>query len=62
MDEGTEICKHPADFTLFEIGEYDGATGVMIQSKESVALGNGLEFKSRATNAQVADLKKVGAL
>lgn len=37
------IGKHPEDFHLFEIGEYDDQTG-MVQSCTPVSLGCAIEF------------------
>lgn len=44
-DPSTEIGKYPADFTLFEIGEFDETTGVLIPRKQGILdLGNGLAY------------------
>lgn len=37
--------KHPADFTLFEIGEFDDNTGRVKQYEVNSSLGTALEFK-----------------
>lgn len=43
-DPQTQFNKYPADFTLFEIGEYDELTGQIIPSNK-IALGNAIEYK-----------------
>lgn len=32
-DKTTEIARHPEDFTMFHIGEYDDSTGQVTQMK-----------------------------
>lgn len=44
-DEKTQFYKHPEDFTLFEIGEYDDASGVYSMHESKVSCGTALEFK-----------------
>lgn len=46
-DPNTEIYKYPADFTLFEIGEWDNLSGVVSMYSSKVNLGTALEFVSR---------------
>lgn len=36
--------KHPEDYTLFLIGEYDDLTGELIKESAPVSLGNGVTF------------------
>lgn len=45
-DEKSNIGKHPADYTLFELGEYDNLTGQISQYEAKIALGTGIEFKT----------------
>lgn len=40
-----QFKKWPADYTLFELGEYDELTGVITPLKAIKSLGNGLDFK-----------------
>lgn len=47
LDEKTQIAKHPEDFTLFEIGEFDDSNGEYRMLNAKVSLGNALELKSR---------------
>lgn len=44
-DKQTQFNKHPEDFTLFEIGEYNDDNGILIPHQALVSLGNALEFK-----------------
>ena len=44
-NESSQIGKHPADFTLFYIGEYDDHTASFDLEKTKIALGTALEFK-----------------
>lgn len=41
----TNFSKWPADFVLFELGEYNEETGVITPLDAPKALGNGLDFK-----------------
>jgi hypothetical protein len=43
--EENNISKHPDQFTLFQIGEFDDTSG-KIDSIDPKSLGNGLEFKN----------------
>jgi len=44
-DPETQFCRHPADFTFFELGEYDQLSGTFEQHKAKVSLGVAVEFK-----------------
>lgn len=46
-DESTTFNKHPQDYTLFEVGEYDDSTGSLIPHDRNVSLGNLVEYKER---------------
>lgn len=39
------FAKHPADYTLFEVGEYDDTTGKLTPLTAYINLGTALEFK-----------------
>jgi hypothetical protein len=44
-DQENEIGKYPADFTLFEVGEFDQVEGKLIPRAGGILeLGNGLAF------------------
>lgn len=44
-DPSTQFNKHPEDFTLFEIGEYDDQSGKVQNLPTANALGLALEYK-----------------
>lgn len=43
-DVTTQLGKHPEDFTLFEVGEYDNSTGKYSQKDAHKSLGCAVEF------------------
>lgn len=43
-DSASEIGKYPADFTLFELGEYDDSNGSFNLHSTPVSLGIAQEF------------------
>lgn len=45
-EPNSPFYKHPADFTLFEIGEYDDATAKITSAQALQSLGTALEFKN----------------
>lgn len=49
-DLTSQIGKHPADFTLFEIGEYDDTEGEYTMHQSKVNCGNALEFQKPTEN------------
>jgi alkyl hydroperoxide reductase subunit AhpC len=42
------ISQHPADFTLFEVGEFDPVTGEITLYDSKVSVANGLDVKVEA--------------
>lgn len=52
---------HPEDFTLFEIAEYDDATGNYTMHEAKIALGVATEFKKQLemTDVRQMSLKSV---
>lgn len=44
-DDKSRISKHPADFTLFEVGEYDDLTGKFTSYASNISIHNALELK-----------------
>lgn len=44
QDPDSMLCKHPEDFHLFHIGNFDDHSCVLT-SQEPVALGNALQYK-----------------
>lgn len=49
-DENIDIGKHPQDFTLFEIGEYDDERGIYTMHEAKQNLGVAIEFKKGDRN------------
>jgi len=43
-DENTDFHKHAADYTLFEIGEWDEITGILSSTDAKIPLGTAIEF------------------
>lgn len=60
-DPQTSFCRHPADYTLFEIGEYDESSGLLKPHSVHVSCGVAVEFK-RAPAEQVPMFKEQGAI
>lgn len=50
-DEKTQFSRHPTDFTLFEIGEYDDSTATISNHAANVSLGTAIEFKNKPQEA-----------
>jgi len=46
-DKTTSFSKHPADYTLFHLGEYDDQTGTFENFHTPVSLGTGLEATAK---------------
>lgn len=44
QDASHVFCKHAADYTLFEIGDFDDSTGAYVPLKAHVNLGCALVF------------------
>lgn len=44
-DPQSMVNKHPADFRLFQLGEYDDQAGELHQLKQIIPLGFGTDFK-----------------
>jgi len=44
-DEKSKFSKYPSDFTIFEIGEYDQASGITHLYEAKQNLGLALDFK-----------------
>ena len=56
-----QFGKHPADFTLFELGEFDDAHGDIQTRAAFVSLGNGIVYKQSDEEADEATLKLIAA-
>lgn len=44
VDAQSAVAKHPSDYVLFKIGEYDDSSGVMLSLDKHVHLGMGSDF------------------
>jgi len=59
-DEGHQFGKHPEDYTLFEIAEFDDGSAVVTPSKTPMSFGLGLEYISESyEDASVAEGLKI---
>lgn len=52
QDSGHQFHKHAADYTLFQIGEYEDATGTLVETPR-VSLGSALEYLAKAENVRM---------
>lgn len=43
-DPSHQFSKHPADYTLLKIGEFDDSKGLIVPLQTQKPLGNGLAF------------------
>ena len=43
-DEKSNFNKHPEDYTLFEIGEYDESTAELLAHEAKISLGSAIEM------------------
>ncbi|AZL82960.1 nonstructural protein [Apis mellifera associated microvirus 17] len=50
LDQRTELAKYPADFTLFEIAEFDDSSGEIKMHPAKISLGTALERVSQHKN------------
>ena len=53
-DDKSQICRHPSDFDLFEMGEFDDQTGSIQMHKTPESIGLAVHFKTAPS--QVSDL------
>lgn len=58
-----EISRHPDQYTLYQIGEFDDSTG-LITVVDHVSLGNGAQYKTTDFNEDKVDmlLKEIQSL
>lgn len=58
-DASTELSKHPEDFTLFLLGDYDEATGQFENQHVPVAIAQALEYhQGKKTYEKVTEISK----
>jgi len=46
-DKSHIFAKHPEDYVLFEIGEWDDSKGCFNSLDVNISIGSGLEFSSK---------------
>ena len=56
QDQDSAFNKHPEDYSLWEIGEFDDQTGEIIYYTPHHALGTGLDYLPEKT-AQIIPIK-----
>ena len=57
QDEASTFFKHPEDYSLWEIGEFDDQTGEIIYYTPHHALGTGLDYtKTNVIDINTGDL------
>lgn len=49
-DEKSQVSRHPEDFTLFEIGEYDDVRGTFTNCTTPKSLGVAIEYKKHGAS------------
>lgn len=57
----TQFAKHPADFTLFEIGEFDEETGKFSNAVTPISHGTALEHQAKSTINELRSLSSMEA-
>ena len=61
-DVNHQFCKHPSDYTLFELGTFDDSTGEFTKCRKTH--GNLIEYKTQMelddANLVLPNLKSVG--
>lgn len=57
-DKSSPIAKHPADYLLYEIGDYDDNSGLLMPSSPLKMLGCGADFVEQLRAPAGADMLK----
>ena len=47
-DVSHPVSRHPGDYTLFELGNFDESTGQIVPHPTPISLGVAIEFKNSA--------------
>jgi len=57
----TMVSRHPEDFVMYEIGEYDNQKGEVINKNPHVLVGMAADFSNRRKNGEVqkTEIKEV---
>jgi hypothetical protein len=53
-DKNHQFGRHPDDYTLFELGEYDNTTAVFVMHSAPKSLGVAIEFVKSAALTKVS--------
>jgi hypothetical protein len=56
-DPDSQFSKHPEDFTLFESGEFDTETGILLPYQAPVSLSIALDAKNAQNVLNLAERK-----
>lgn len=54
-DPQSTVNRHPADYTLYQIGSFDDNSGELFSDDPHVLLGHGSDFKPIVDKPQVID-------
>lgn len=57
-DPDSDICRFPADYTLFELGTFNSQSGMTTFHDSPVSLGLAVTFKSQPLLAEVATIQE----
>ena len=55
-DADHPVGRHPADYTLFRVGEWDTDSGEMLPMEAKINLGNGIYFVRHGDDAAQMEL------
>jgi len=58
-DKNSQFYKHGEDFTLFELGDYDGSTGQFGNHHTPISHGKALEFQKSNPQKSVLTMERV---
>ena len=45
LSQDNAVSKHPGDYVLFQVGEFDDSTGVLTDHQDKINLGTAAQFK-----------------
>lgn len=57
-DSNTAISKHPQDFVLFELGEYDTSSASFTLSPAPASLGVAVEYLQKKSSPKIEEVLK----
>lgn len=59
VDPKSSFHRHPGDYTLFELGEFDPATGIVTMHKAHINLGTAAEVMPADLEGSVQRIRSV---